>query len=791
MEILCGTSQQRMNTVYAKCLLVVVGSLVGTQEAFGQTCKLDLGNGGCAAPGTTCAIASTVKGVCEDVAVPRGEPRCACQENRVFNLTVSAFSPVAVSAGQSATATVSIAPARAKKSYQGDITLSCSQVTGSTSVSCAITPQIISFNSDGPTATATLTVSTDATTSPGSYAVRVSGVDTNGEGPAGGDPTLALAVITKGIQNVSLVREVSSSNIFLIVGDTKLLIDSPDEFQALGFNADKVRVVADGALNVFKQARLHAHPTTRPSDVFFDCPDLDWPNVWDGKHYGNCKPSGAIVRKDVLVAGWLNNQGDARVAGNGTGDSHGQPGVEDIHYDVTLDANFIDRVYGGGGLSSALSDAVWPGHPYPGTPPGPTPIPFATDPPLVSGGPRIVSYNSFILPCGLTNDVHGELNAWHKDTVGSFWHSHWQGHGPPPAGWTSQLPNAQDPNSWFPFNPLDPGNTGRNLQDGDYVVIRGTIWQENGHDGCTGDLWESVPAPGFAGFAEMHPPDWIVRVGGPNPNLRISTGRITLWSRSPTGTSIAGTMQVGGATQPITAPAVVTSPRALQVRSVKQMIDARFTNPRSVVSIQESQTVNSVNATAVVAPTGSQPARLKVAWLVGWRVVDDFDVPWVDDQTPPGAALAGDGEGWSWVSDNVFAGTVAHSSALSAGMHQHYFTGAGQSMAVNWMDTLFAMVFLDPDHPPDEVMLQWHTPTGWIRAFWGDDLIPWGTAGTSTRLHMGPLPPTGEWVRLEVNAQQLGIQTTNVNVDGLAFTLSGGRAIWDYAGRNKAGEILQ
>ena len=701
-----------MNTAYVRSLVVIVGSVVGTHEAIGQTCKQDLAGGGCSDPGATCTITATVKGVCESVAVPRGETGCACQENRVFNLTVSAFSPVAVSAGQSATATISIAPAKAKKSYQGNITLSCSQVAGGTSVSCAITPQIVSFNSDRPTVTAALTVSTDATTSPGSYAVRIGSVDTNGEGPAGDDPTPALAVVTKGIQNVSLVREVSSSNIFLIVGDTKLLIDNSDEFQRLGFNADKVRMVADGVLNAFKQAPMHAPPTTRPSDVFFDCPDLDWPQVWDGKHYGNCKPSGAIVRKDVLVAGWLSNdlQGDARVAGNGTGDSHGQPGVEDIHYDVILDTNFIDRMYGSGGLSSALSDAVWPGYPYPGTAPGPTPIPFATDPPLVPGGPKIVSYNSFILPCS-GGDVHGELNAWHQNTVGSFWHAHWEGHGPPPAGWTSQLPNAQDPNSWFPFNPLDPGNTGRNLQDGDYVVMRGTIWQENGHDGCTGDLWESVPAPGFAGFAEMHPPDWIVRVGGPNPNLRTSTGRITLRSPTPTGTSITGTMQVPGVQQPqpITAPAVVTPPRKLQVRSVKQMIDARFSNAASVVSIQENRMVNSVNATAVVAPTGSQAARLKVAWLVGWRVVDDFDVPWVDDQTPPGAALSGDGEGWSWVSDNVFEGTAAHSSALSAGMHQHYFTGASQPMAVNWMDTLFAMVFLDPDHPPDEVMLQWNT----------------------------------------------------------------------------------
>jgi hypothetical protein len=108
-------------------------------------------------------------------------------------------------------------------------------------------------------------------------------------------------------------------------------------------------------------------------------------------------------------------------------------------------------------------------------------------------------------------------------------------------------------------------------------------------------------------------------------------------------------------------------------------------------------------------------------------------------------------------------------------------------MVVNWPDTLFAIVFLHPDNPPDEVMLQWHTPTGWVRAYWGDNLINWGTNGTPDRLRIGPLPPTGEWVRLEVSAQSLGMKSGTVNVDGMAFTLSGGRATWDYAGRNNAG----
>jgi hypothetical protein len=48
---------------------------------------------------------------------------------------------------------------------------------------------------------------------------------------------------------------------------------------------------------------------------------------------------------------------------------------------------------------------------------------------------------------------------------------------------------------------------------------------------------------------------------------------------------------------------------------------------------------------------------------------------------------------------------------------------------------------------------------------------------------MGPLPPTGEWVRLEVPAQAVGLGGGAVNVDDMAFTLFGGSATWDYAGK--------
>src|SRR5262249_58220873 len=70
---------------------------------------------------------------------------------------------------------------------------------------------------------------------------------------------------------------------------------------------------------------------------------------------------------------------------------------------------------------------------------------------------------------------------------------------------------------------------------------------------------------------------------------------------------------------------------------------------------------------------------------------------WVEDAPRAGGILAGDGEGWNWVSVNPapFSGALAHQSNLVSGMHQHYFYNASATLAVGTGETLFAYVFLD------------------------------------------------------------------------------------------------
>lgn len=154
---------------------------------------------------------------------------------------------------------------------------------------------------------------------------------------------------------------------------------------------------------------------------------------------------------------------------------------------------------------------------------------------------------------------------------------------------------------------------------------------------------------------------------------------------------------------------------------------------------------------------------------------------WIEDHVPPDAILSGT---WDWrAADPVpVSGALYFRSPIQPGVHQQVFRSAAERLEVGEHDVLFANVYLDPADPPRSVMLQWHDPesTWHHRAVWGEDLIPWGVAGTDSRRLMGPLPATGGWVRLEVPAELVG--AAGSILDGMAFTLYDGSASWDRAG---------
>src|SRR3954467_3952023 len=81
-------------------------------------------------------------------------------------------------------------------------------------------------------------------------------------------------------------------------------------------------------------------------------------------------------------------------------------------------------------------------------------------------------------------------------------------------------------------------------------------------------------------------------------------------------------------------------------------------------------------------------------------------------------------------------------------------------------------------------MVGWHSD-GWEhRAYWGANAINYGTDGTASRQFMGALPGTGQWVRLEVPASQVGLE--GASVTGMGFSLFDGAATWDKSGKASA-----
>jgi hypothetical protein len=160
------------------------------------------------------------------------------------------------------------------------------------------------------------------------------------------------------------------------------------------------------------------------------------------------------------------------------------------------------------------------------------------------------------------------------------------------------------------------------------------------------------------------------------------------------------------------------------------------------------------------------------------------DFVWVEDAIPEGAdSSATGGDSWNWVSNNPapYSGSLAH---LSTGTNrqEHLFNHAGVTMTVNTGDVLFSYIYLNPTNVPSEIMLQWTDGSWDHRAYWGTDLINYGTPGTAGHRYMGPLPPAGRWVRLEVPAAAVNLAGSVVK--GMSFTLYGGQATWDCAGKS-------
>jgi hypothetical protein len=192
--------------------------------------------------------------------------------------------------------------------------------------------------------------------------------------------------------------------------------------------------------------------------------------------------------------------------------------------------------------------------------------------------------------------------------------------------------------------------------------------------------------------------------------------------------------------------------------------------------------------------SGPQWVEAEAEWPDGRRAfaaatldADSPVVAWVHGSVPDGGAPSSTGgDTWEWAASDPVprSGVSDHRSRLEEGLHEHGFTGATATLSVRPGDALFAWVYVDDSHPPSEIMLAWNDGKSWEhRAYWGANTITYGKSGSAGRHHSGGLPPAGRWVELRVPARDVDLE--GAQVSGMSFSLVGGSATWDDAGRSR------
>ena len=168
---------------------------------------------------------------------------------------------------------------------------------------------------------------------------------------------------------------------------------------------------------------------------------------------------------------------------------------------------------------------------------------------------------------------------------------------------------------------------------------------------------------------------------------------------------------------------------------------------------------------------------------VAQQSIEPREHVWVEDALPAGAQPVAGGHPWKEITDPklVYSGKRAW-TRTAKGLDQHYFQNARPGLRIASGDKLFTYVYLDPKNPPRAIMLQFNDGSWDHRAVWGDaTTISWGKLNTPSRHVMGPLPKTGEWVRLEVDAAAVNLKPDSV-LNGWAYAQFGGTVHWDKSG---------
>lgn len=330
-----------------------------------------------------------------------------------------------------------------------------------------------------------------------------------------------------------------------------------------------------------------------------------------------------------------------------------------------------------------------------------------------------------------------------------------------------------------------------NSNYGDPAIPPPWHFQNQTHAAVDGDSYTwTIPAPGDAigwfyaydFIVDLESVQYIDRISVHYRNDRFATkyslevsltGAAGTWSLLNSGSSFytatAGGLHVHDA----------DSPKQARFIRLRNLLPTWDTDPGVQPGIQEfgvfniSGTLSSQKETVWVDEEFPTDADITTAGAASWQTASTLN----DSKTVPALNPA---DYWSNLSaDGVpfpFDGIKLHWNKLATGHNEHGFENSADPLRAASGDNLYCDVYLDPANPTTEILLKWKASDGTEgRARWGADTIPLGG------LYVGPLPATGQWVRLSVPANSVGLGGKTLT--GMSFATYDGRTFFDRAGK--------
>lgn len=194
--------------------------------------------------------------------------------------------------------------------------------------------------------------------------------------------------------------------------------------------------------------------------------------------------------------------------------------------------------------------------------------------------------------------------------------------------------------------------------------------------------------------------------------------------------------------------------------------------------LRQLESLRSESAASILA---AQPAW-EQRQLAAAESLARVEHTWIDDAEDAKRLGAKD---WKFVDKQTH---VPHSGDQSRkqsaeALVQHTITTKPSDISMDLSSRLYTWVYLDPENPPSALMLQVNDGDWDQRIVFGSDEIEYGRRDEDWNGYRrgGPLPPVGQWHKLEFRASDLGLNSTS-RIAGMAFTQFAGLAYWDTTG---------